>query len=254
MQRARPTLRALRENLRLPVPPVDDPLDEIDHPVLTKASAQFADSATPHERIRAINDQVLLKVKIQRWRAAAWLEADLPWIIAAGTREDGAADDFYAALQTDAKAARARYNAENSQPITGTTYVGHLLPADEDRIRYQAEAGVRALRRLRQAIHTLTCASLRDGYEHSVDLGTSVIGIQIRADDGHETYCAVRIAGPVPTELVALVLELIPGCEPQSWAPEARMPDRSLIGNEQIWSTLMDPHAAAKLLDTQPEP
>ncbi|MEV6153017.1 hypothetical protein AB0L53_21970 [Nonomuraea sp. NPDC052129] len=254
MRRARSTLRALREDLRLPVPPIDDPLDEIDHPVLVKASAQFADDSTPHERIRAITDQVLFKVKIQRWRAAAWLEADLPWIIAAGTREDGAADDFYTALETTAKAARARYNAEHAQPISGPTYVGHLLPADEDRIRYQAESGIRALRQLRQTINHLTCASLHDGHEHAADLGTSVIGIQVRADDGHETYCAVRITGPVPIDLVALVLELIPGCDPRSWAPEARMPERALIGNEQIWSTLMDPHAAAKLLETHPEP
>ncbi|MEO3856305.1 hypothetical protein [Acrocarpospora sp. B8E8] len=80
-----------------------------------------------------------------------------------------------------------------------------------------------------------------------------MIGIQVRAEDGHETYCAVRITGPVLTDLVALVVELVPGCDPQSWAPELRMPDRSLIGNEQIWSTLIDPHAAAKLLDTEPE-
>ncbi|MEO3789326.1 hypothetical protein ABGB14_03895 [Nonomuraea sp. B10E15] len=169
-------------------------------------------------------------------------------------REDGAVDDFYAALEANAKAARTRYNTEHTQPINGATYIGHLLPSDEDRIRYQAESGVRALRHLRQAVHGLTCASLGDGYEHSVDLGTSVVGVQVRADDGHETYCAVRITGPVPADLVALVLELVPGCDPQSWAPEARMPHRSLIGNEQIWSTLMDPHAAAKLLDSEAEP
>lgn len=249
MRRARPTLRALREDLRLPVPPVDDLLDEIDHPLLDKASQQFADEKIQHERIRAITDEVLFKVKIQRWRGATWLEADLPWVVAAGLRQDGSSGDFYATLENAAKAARARYNTEHTKPISGATYVGHLLPADEDRIRHQAENGTRLVRRLRHAIHTITCASLCDGYEHGIDIGTSVVGIQVRADQGHETYAAVRITGPVPGDLIALILELVPGCDPQSWGPEHRMPDRALIGNEQIWSTIMDPQAAAVLLD-----
>ena len=34
--RARPTMRCLREDLVLPVPRVDTPLDEITHPLLAK--------------------------------------------------------------------------------------------------------------------------------------------------------------------------------------------------------------------------
>jgi hypothetical protein len=40
---ARPTLRCLREDLCLPVPPVDRPLDEITHPLLRKATERFID-------------------------------------------------------------------------------------------------------------------------------------------------------------------------------------------------------------------
>ncbi|MBW8806722.1 MAG: hypothetical protein JF587_23130 [Catenulisporales bacterium] len=69
-QRARPTLRCLREDLDLPLPPVNRPLDEIDHPLVRKAAERFADPDTPQERIRAIDDQVLFKVKAQRWRGA----------------------------------------------------------------------------------------------------------------------------------------------------------------------------------------
>ena len=47
------------------MPPVDEPLDEVEHPLLNKAREQFADSATPHERIAAIDDQVLFKVKVK---------------------------------------------------------------------------------------------------------------------------------------------------------------------------------------------
>ncbi|WP_229375215.1 hypothetical protein [Streptomyces spirodelae] len=59
---ARPTLRCLREDLSLAVPPVTAPLDDIDHPILAKASEQFADEDGKHERIRSVDDQVLFKV------------------------------------------------------------------------------------------------------------------------------------------------------------------------------------------------
>jgi hypothetical protein len=139
MQRARPTLRTLRDDLVLALPPADEPLDEIDHPLLTKANEQFAVESTPHERIRAVKDEILFKVKIQRWRGAAWVEADQPWLIAAGTRESGSPDDFYNALAADAEQARARYNTEHTPPLATTTHVGHLLPNESDRLRYQAE-------------------------------------------------------------------------------------------------------------------
>ena len=38
----RPTLRYLRDDLHLPLPTGRVPLDEIDHPILRKASKQFA--------------------------------------------------------------------------------------------------------------------------------------------------------------------------------------------------------------------
>jgi hypothetical protein len=65
---ARPTLRCLREDLELPVPRADTPLEEISHPLLAKATERFADDHTPHERIAAIDDEVLFKVKAQGWR------------------------------------------------------------------------------------------------------------------------------------------------------------------------------------------
>jgi hypothetical protein len=65
-RRARPTLRCLREDLGQAVPPADTPLDEVPHPLLAKAS----------ERIASIDDQVLFKVKAQRWRGAACMADD----------------------------------------------------------------------------------------------------------------------------------------------------------------------------------
>lgn len=248
---ARPTLRALREDLKLPLPSAREPLDELDHPILAKAREQFAHDETGHERIRSIDDELLFKVKVQRWRGAVWTNECLPWLIAAGQREDGSPDDFYSALETNAKTARARYNTENRQSLAAKTYVGHLLPDESDHDRYQLEAGTRLVRRLASAIRELTRGSLHDGHEHATDFPAFRLGILVRADDGHETYAAVRVTGSVPDDLIAVILRHVPGCDPADWYPEYALPSRRLLPAEQAWSTLMDPKAAAELLDEE---
>ena len=246
---ARPTLRCLREDLGLAVPPVNRPLDEIDHSLVRKAVEVFADPETPHERIRAIDDQVMFKVKVQRWRGAVWIEEDLPWLVAGGQREDGSIDDFYAALEAGAIAARARYNADHTPALTTTTFTGHLLPSREDDLRYRAEAAARTERRLRPIVHDLVRRSLLDGHEHAVMLDGAALGIHVLADQGHETYVAIRIIGSVPKRLAATIVSMVPGCEPDAWMSDYAMPERPMAPEEQIWSNLMDPIEAAKLLD-----
>ena len=92
-RRVRPTLRCLREDLGQGVPHADIPLDEVPHLLLPKATEQSADDQTPHERIASIDDQVLFKVKVQRWRGAVWTGDDaISWLIAAGQREERSSD------------------------------------------------------------------------------------------------------------------------------------------------------------------
>jgi hypothetical protein len=142
-RRARPTLRCLREDLGQALPPADTPLDEIPHPLLAKASERFADDGTPRERIASIDDEVLFKVKVQRWRGAVWMADDaISWLVAAGQREEGSPDDFYAALTARGKAARSQYNAAHAPPLTTETYTGGLLPGREDELRWKAEHAV----------------------------------------------------------------------------------------------------------------
>jgi hypothetical protein len=45
MPAVRPTLRCLREDLHLPIPPARVQLETIEHPLLVKAGEQFADPA-----------------------------------------------------------------------------------------------------------------------------------------------------------------------------------------------------------------
>ncbi len=246
--RARPTLRCLRDDLCLPVPTLDRPLDEVDHPLLGKANEQFA-GAGARERVRAVDDQVLFKVKVRRWRGAVWVDAPLPWLVAAGWREAGSADDFYARLARDCRTARARYNATHQRALTSDTYAAHLLPGEDDRRRYRLEAATRLVRRLETVVPDLVRASLCDGREHVAALDSFVVGIQVRAEHGDETYVAVRITGPVPDTLATVVLDIVPGCDRTGWYPEATLPDRSLLPNEQAWSNLMDTAVAGKLLE-----
>jgi hypothetical protein len=251
-ERARPTLRCLRQDLALPVPTVDTPLDEIAHPLVSKAAERFADSQTPQERIAAIDDHVLFKIKVQRWRGAVWVDAGLPWLVAAGRREEGSPDDFYASLTARGTAAKTRYNSESSPPLTSSTYTAFLLPGEEDDLRWRAEAAARTERRLRMIVHDLVRQSLLDGREHAILLDGAALGIQILADQGHETYVAIRIIGSVPRRLVAIILSLIPGCQPDAWMSDYAMPQRAVAPEEQIWSNIMDPSAAAKFLDEKP--
>jgi hypothetical protein len=162
------------------------------------------------------------------------------------------AADFYASLHHQARTARQRYNAEHDKPLTTDTYSGHLLPGLDDHDRYLLEAGTRFALRLNTVIRDLTTGSLRDGHEHAADLAGFRLGVIVRADDGHETYVAIRITGSVPRDLTAMILSRVPGCAPDAWFPEHALPERHLLPAEQAWSNLMDPKAAAHLLSQEP--
>ncbi|WP_197523019.1 hypothetical protein [Actinokineospora pegani] len=245
----RPTLRCLREELGLEVPPVNEPLNELDHPLISKANDQFAAPTGPRERIGAVDDAIMFKVKVQRWRGAVVESGEPSWMVAAGVREDGSRDDFYEVLATAMKAARTRYNVEHSPPLATRTHSSEWLPGEDDHDRYRAEAGIRLLRELRAAVHRVVCASLLDGREHVADIGGAELGVVVQGTEDHATYVALRIVGSVPGDLVAVVLSLVPGCDRDSWYPEFAMPERPLRAGEQVYSNLMDPVAAARLLD-----
>jgi hypothetical protein len=77
------------------------------------------------------------------------------------------------------------------------------------------------------------------------------LGIQVQAEEGYSTYVAVRIIGSVPRRLVATILSLIPGCQLDAWMSDYAMPERAVAPEEQVWSNMMEPTAAAKLLDQE---
>ena len=206
----RPTLRCLTDDLGLKIPPIDDPLDELDHPVLRKANQQFAELSRSRERISSIDAAVLFKVKAQRWRGAVWIDTTgRSWMVAAGWREAGSQNDFYEALGHAARSARARYNAEHIPPLTTDTDLTPWLPSDADQDRFAAEGAIRLIRELDTAVRRLIRASLLDGHEHTARVTKAVLGVLVRADSDHETYVALRILGPVPKNLLIVILEVV---------------------------------------------
>jgi hypothetical protein len=244
-------LRTLTDDLRLPLPPIDELLEEIDHPLLVKARAQFTVPDMAHERIRAIHDEAVWKVKVQRWRGAVWTQDEIAWLIAAGKREEGSPDDFYEALAGQARAARAQYNASHPAPARTKTLIGPLLPGADDFKRHLLENATRQVRQLAAVVRSLTARSLSDGHEHAADFPAFRVGIVVRADEGHETYIAVRVTGSIPDSLVSIILRNVPGCDPEFWDLVPRLPERRLLGPEQAWYNLMNPAEAAKLLNEE---
>jgi hypothetical protein len=108
---------------------------------------------------------------------------------------------FYAVLHQQARTARQRYNAEHDKPLATDTYSGQLLPGRDDRDRYLLEAGTRFAVRLDSVLRVLITGSLCDGHEHAADFPGFRPGVIVRADDGHETYMAIRITGSVGRNL-----------------------------------------------------
>jgi hypothetical protein len=139
------------------------------------------------------------------------------------------------------KAARARYNAEHAPPLTSTTYTGDLLPGREVDLRWRAEDAARTERRLGVIVHRLVRASLLDGREHAAMLDGADLGIQVLADQGHETYVAIRIIGSVPRLLVATILSLIPGCQADAWMSDYAMPERAVAPKSKSGPTSWTP-------------
>ncbi|MEU9884173.1 hypothetical protein [Sphaerisporangium sp. NPDC051011] len=194
-----------------------------------------------------MDDNVLFKVKIQRWRGAVWQDNRCPWLVAAGRREDGSPDDFYAALTVRARHARKAYNNSHTPTLTCDTYTKELLPGTLDEARLRLEDAERSVLRMEASIRTLVIRALLAGREQREDLAGYTLAVLVRAEEGHETYVGVRIIGHVTIADQAAILDAVPGCDRDSWYPDV-MPHRDVESGEVIWSNLMDPHAAAALL------
>lgn len=144
----RPTLRCLKD-MGADVPTLDLPLHALpDSPVKEAQAIPAAWEAGGVKRIRSLKDRVWFKVKTSRWRAAATRLSDGDttfnslidgehrwWLGAAGHREDGSKNDFYAALEVECAAVKS-----SAKPLGIDT--DPLLPTEWDCKRVRAESAL----------------------------------------------------------------------------------------------------------------
>ncbi|WP_153040503.1 hypothetical protein [Actinoplanes sp. TFC3] len=236
-------------DLELSIPPFDVSLCRVDHPLIGEAQRlPEAYAAGGVERILSLKDRVWFKVKTGRWRGAATRlpEADRAdagphvrqapwWLGAGGYRRDGDPGDFYAAL----KASWDRDGGDSDK----------WMPTDWDWRRLQLEHAYAWEANIRRIVRDLITRSLQDGYQYQAEFEHYRLSALTRAR-GQETYLIVGTENIADPKVFAIIINAIPGIDPDSWLPE---PD-GVAGiqpkpGEVIWSTIMPPSVAAQLLD-----
>lgn len=127
-RRTRVTLRCLREDLGLDVPPVEIDIGAMNHPLIAEARRVAPTAPRGQKRVLSISQPLVYRLRHGRWRGATWLEtyAGRFWLCAAAQREAGSPDDayeFFAALHA----------------------AGRLLPDNDDRLRDALERNARVI-------------------------------------------------------------------------------------------------------------
>lgn len=127
-RRTRVTLRCLREDLGLAVPPVEVDLGRLDHPLVVEARRVAPTAPRVQKRVLSIDHPLVYRLRHRRWRGATWLETDPGrfWLCAAAQRKEGSRDDAYELFA-------ALHDA------------GRLLPDDDDHLRDALERNTRVI-------------------------------------------------------------------------------------------------------------
>jgi hypothetical protein len=248
----RPTKRCL-DDLGLSFPALKQSLSELAHPLIQRAQRipEEVDAAGV-ERVRALADRIWLKVKISDYRGAVTRlttseseSRGLPseaawWVGAAGVRRAGSRSDFYSQLARD---------ATRQGKGTGAPSTTHLLPQTIDCERFVAETAVRTVEAIREVVLTLIVKSLQDGRPYVAELRGHRVTAMVRASEGSEAYLAVSAEGFPRAEIIATILDAVPGIDEGDWQPEPGgvagiTPDQGQI----IWSTIIPPSVQADIL------
>lgn len=199
----------------------------------------FATVGASCERIVAIDDEILCKVKITRWRGAVWRRLPEQWLCAAGWREAGDPDDFYAALAKRGRAWRAEYNASNRPSLTTDAWTKRLLPDELDRKRLALEDADARARAYEEVVPRLVRDAIRSGTEARDEVAGYGLAILVERRDFGAIYIGLRIRGPLTVSDYTVILAEVPGADRDGWFID-RMPHRTDDPGEIVWSNVMD--------------
>lgn len=252
----RPTLRALTEDLELPLPTVDVPLEAVEHPVVQRAqSIPPRQSANGAERVLCLEDRVWLKVKTGRFRGAVTdfaLDGDLPharslqgwWLGFVGLRAEGAKTDAY-----EAALKRSKVGKDQSRTGVDTSW---MLPTDRDARRRNAEKWAREEAAMRHQVLATIAESARTGKTLTTTNGRHSLEVLVRAPD-NLTYIAVGVTGVQRPEEIAALLDCVPGVPSTEWGREPG----DVLGitprpGQLVFSTILDPVELGPLLEAHP--
>ena len=243
----RPTRRCVAD-LELPIPPINQPLCSLDHPLISQSQRlPETHAAGGAERILALKDRVWFKVKTSRWRGAATRlpanRADASsqvrrapwWLGAGGFRREGDPSDFYAAL------------AATSDREGGCS--DRWMPSTWDWKRLEIEHAYAWERQIRRIVRDLIGRSLQDGRPYQAEFYNYRVTALARAH-GSETYLSIGAENIADPRVFAIIINAIPGIGPDSWLPEPDGVAGLIPGpGEVIWSTILPPEVAAQILD-----
>ncbi len=112
------TLRCLRDDLYLDLPPVEVDLGSLDHPLIAEARRLAPSAPRGQKRILSIGHPLVYRLRHARWRGATWLESDEArfWLCAGAQREEGSGDDAYELFAALHRAGRLLPDEDRSAP------------------------------------------------------------------------------------------------------------------------------------------
>jgi hypothetical protein len=169
------TLRCLREDLELDLPPVEVDLGNLEHPLVGEARRIEPAAPRGQKRILSIERPLVYRLRHGRWRGATWLEGEAArfWLCAGALREEGSGEDAY-------------------EHFTALHGAGRLLPEDDDRLRDELERNARII----DAAAGSIAAVLADAFDHCACDVTTCFGQLVDARlhvtaPGEEVWVAI---------------------------------------------------------------
>jgi hypothetical protein len=179
-------------------------------------------------------------VKVQRWRGALWFDGTDPWLVAAGTREEGSRVDFYEELARGARRNKVTFNRSNAQSVVTDTLISHLLPTTDDTDRLRLEDSLRWIDDTRKLVPTLVIAATMKGEEQVGRVLGCSIAVVVERSYLDAIFVGIRFRGPVPDNITAVVLDSVPAVvDRKGWMVDA-MPGRSYSAGESVWSNFLN--------------